>query len=196
MEFSEGWSTNWTARLFFALARPKLHFSDRVTTEILGLTAFPFRPSQRCLCFRDCLITSAVNSFTSLLSGFVVFCYLGYMSTVTGKDIEFVATEGEFSIFASLLLRASLSWRPCRPVGVFRVRSWCSLRSGTPRVLRWSKASSVFERWATKQLRSPNCQVSSFFDDLKAQGDPEIIEVTKANGLMIEKLKSMKLVGN
>ena len=45
-------------------------------------------------CYRDCLITSAVNSFTSFFSGFVIFTYLGYMSTYQNKPIEEVAEQG------------------------------------------------------------------------------------------------------
>ena len=40
----------------------------------------------------------AVNSFTSLFSGFVIFSYLGYMSLRTHKPIDQVATEGETSL--------------------------------------------------------------------------------------------------
>ena len=43
---------------------------------------------------RDCLVTSAVNSFTSFFSGFVIFTYLGYMAKSQGKDIENVADQG------------------------------------------------------------------------------------------------------
>ncbi|XP_041377036.1 sodium-dependent dopamine transporter-like isoform X2 [Gigantopelta aegis] len=50
-------------------------------------------------CYRDCLITVAVNSFTSLFSGFVIFSYLGYMSLKTHKPIDQVATEGPGLVF-------------------------------------------------------------------------------------------------
>ena len=45
-------------------------------------------------CYRDCLVTSAVNSFTSFFSGFVIFTYLGYMAHSQNKDIEDVADQG------------------------------------------------------------------------------------------------------
>lgn len=44
--------------------------------------------------FRDCLITSAVNSFTSLYSGIVIFTYLGYMAHSQGRKIDNVADQG------------------------------------------------------------------------------------------------------
>jgi solute carrier family 6 noradrenalin transporter-like protein 2 len=42
-------------------------------------------------------VTSAVNSFTSFFSGFVIFTYLGYMAHTQGKDIANVADQGEFN---------------------------------------------------------------------------------------------------
>ena len=48
--------------------------------------------------YRDCLVTSAVNSFTSFFSGFVIFTYLGYMSWLRGKDIKDVAEQGMFIV--------------------------------------------------------------------------------------------------
>lgn len=50
-------------------------------------------------CYRDCLITAVVNSFTSIFSGFVIFSYLGYMAFKTNKDISEVATEGPGLVF-------------------------------------------------------------------------------------------------
>ena len=50
-------------------------------------------------CYRDCLVTSCVNSFTSFFSGFVIFTYLGYMSTYQGKPIESVAEQGPGLVF-------------------------------------------------------------------------------------------------
>lgn len=46
-------------------------------------------------CYRDCLVTSFVNSFTSFFSGFVIFTYLGYMSDYQGKPIDSVAEQGK-----------------------------------------------------------------------------------------------------
>ncbi|XP_052826373.1 sodium-dependent noradrenaline transporter isoform X1 [Octopus bimaculoides] len=50
-------------------------------------------------CYRDCLITAVINSFTSIFSGFVIFSYLGYMAFKTNKDISEVATEGPGLVF-------------------------------------------------------------------------------------------------
>lgn len=44
---------------------------------------------------RDCIVTTAVNSFTSFFSGFVIFTYLGFMSHKQGVPISAVATEGK-----------------------------------------------------------------------------------------------------
>lgn len=44
--------------------------------------------------FRDCLVTTLVNCFTSFFSGFVIFTYLGFMSHKQGVPISSVATEG------------------------------------------------------------------------------------------------------
>lgn len=50
-------------------------------------------------CYRDCLITGAVNSFTSLFSGFVIFCFLGNMAHSQGRHISTVAAEGPGLVF-------------------------------------------------------------------------------------------------
>jgi len=50
-------------------------------------------------CYRDCLVTSAVNSGTSFFSGFVIFTYLGYMAHSQNKDIEDVADQGPGLVF-------------------------------------------------------------------------------------------------
>lgn len=50
-------------------------------------------------CLRDCLVTTAVNCFTSFFSGFVIFTYLGYMSHKQGVHISMVATEGPGLVF-------------------------------------------------------------------------------------------------
>lgn len=49
-------------------------------------------------CYRDALITSSINCFTSLLAGFVVFSGIGYMAVKLNKDVENVAQEGMFSL--------------------------------------------------------------------------------------------------
>lgn len=45
--------------------------------------------------FRDCIITSAVNAFTSLFAGFVIFTFLGHMAHAQHQDISKVVTMGE-----------------------------------------------------------------------------------------------------
>ncbi|PNF19249.1 Sodium-dependent noradrenaline transporter [Cryptotermes secundus] len=50
-------------------------------------------------CLRDCLVTTAVNCFTSFFSGFVIFTYLGFMSHKQGIPISSVATEGPGLVF-------------------------------------------------------------------------------------------------
>lgn len=49
--------------------------------------------------YRDALLTSAVNSATSFLAGFVIFSVLGYMSHRADIPIEKVATEGPGLVF-------------------------------------------------------------------------------------------------
>jgi len=44
--------------------------------------------------YRDVWIFTAINSFTSILSGLVVFSVLGYMSHIQNVDISKVADEG------------------------------------------------------------------------------------------------------
>lgn len=51
-------------------------------------------------CYRDALITSAINCFTSFLAGFVVFSVLGYMAHLLHKeDISEVTTPGVGLLF-------------------------------------------------------------------------------------------------
>ncbi|CAB3364110.1 Hypothetical predicted protein [Cloeon dipterum] len=50
-------------------------------------------------CFRDCLVTTAVNCFTSFFSGFVIFTYLGFMAEKHSTHISAVATEGPGLVF-------------------------------------------------------------------------------------------------
>jgi len=49
--------------------------------------------------YRDALVTSAVNSATSFLSGFVIFSVLGYMAFRSKRDIKDVAQEGPGLVF-------------------------------------------------------------------------------------------------
>lgn len=44
--------------------------------------------------YRDVWIFTAINSFTSILSGLVVFSVLGYMSHIQNVSIDKVADEG------------------------------------------------------------------------------------------------------
>uniref|UniRef100_A0A8C2T817 Transporter n=1 Tax=Coturnix japonica TaxID=93934 RepID=A0A8C2T817_COTJA len=44
-------------------------------------------------CYRDALITSAVNCLTSFLSGFVIFTVLGYMAEMRDVEVEDVARD-------------------------------------------------------------------------------------------------------
>lgn len=65
--------------------------------------------------YRDALTTACINSFTSLFSGFVIFCYLGYMAKRLGTDIDKVATEGPGLVFvvypeAIATLPGSVGW--------------------------------------------------------------------------------------
>ncbi|XP_018024798.1 sodium-dependent dopamine transporter [Hyalella azteca] len=50
-------------------------------------------------CYRDCLITSLVNAFTSFYSGLVIFTYLGYMAFKQKMHISTVATDGPGLVF-------------------------------------------------------------------------------------------------
>lgn len=47
--------------------------------------------------YRDCVATVIVNSGTSLLAGFVVFSYLGYISFLMNDEIDSVVTHGTIS---------------------------------------------------------------------------------------------------
>jgi solute carrier family 6 (neurotransmitter transporter, creatine) member 8 len=44
--------------------------------------------------YRDVVIFTITNTFTSILSGFVIFSVLGYMSHIQGVEIDAVAEEG------------------------------------------------------------------------------------------------------
>uniref|UniRef100_A0A915NMV6 Transporter n=3 Tax=Meloidogyne TaxID=189290 RepID=A0A915NMV6_9BILA len=49
-------------------------------------------------CYRDALVTSLINCFTSFFSGFVIFSTLGYMSELTNKPVSEVVGEDESSL--------------------------------------------------------------------------------------------------
>jgi solute carrier family 6 (neurotransmitter transporter, glycine) member 5/9 len=44
--------------------------------------------------YRDVILFTVVNTFTSILSGFVIFSVLGYMAHIQNVKIEDVAEEG------------------------------------------------------------------------------------------------------
>ncbi|XP_069913023.1 sodium-dependent dopamine transporter [Oryctolagus cuniculus] len=50
-------------------------------------------------CYRDALVTTAINSLTSFSSGFVVFSFLGYMAQKHSVPIRDVAKDGPGLIF-------------------------------------------------------------------------------------------------
>lgn len=67
--------------------------------QILNLTISSSNVwSNDCL-FRDAYLAIMCNSITSFLSGFVIFTVLGYMSHVSGRQIQHVATEGPGLVF-------------------------------------------------------------------------------------------------
>ncbi|KAH7698008.1 sodium-dependent serotonin transporter, partial [Aphelenchoides avenae] len=49
-------------------------------------------------CYRDALVTSFINCFTSFFSGFVIFSTLGYMSELTNKPVSEVVGDSESSL--------------------------------------------------------------------------------------------------
>lgn len=48
--------------------------------------------------FSDACVTSLINCFTSIFSGFVIFSTLGYMSELTNKPVPEVVGESESSL--------------------------------------------------------------------------------------------------
>ncbi|CAF0752658.1 unnamed protein product [Brachionus calyciflorus] len=64
-------------------------------------------------CYKDALLTSFINCFTSILSGFVVFSTLGHMAHVQGKTIQEVTEPGPGLIFITYPQAISLMpWAP------------------------------------------------------------------------------------
>ena len=49
-----------------------------------------------CNIYRDAVLTSSVNCFTSFLAGFAVFSVLGHMARMQGTDVENVARDGKY----------------------------------------------------------------------------------------------------
>nr|BAP05693.1 dopamine transporter [Dugesia japonica] len=62
--------------------------------------------------FRDALITSAVNSATSFMSGFVVFSVIGFMAKKRGLDIQNVVHEDPGLVFSVYPEAFSTMWPP------------------------------------------------------------------------------------
>lgn len=77
-----------------SIVRQLQHFSQQLL-EVINST-FLKVCAPHALNFRDCIVTTAVNCFTSFFSGFVIFTYLGFMSHKQGVHISTVATEGKF----------------------------------------------------------------------------------------------------
>jgi solute carrier family 6 amino acid transporter-like protein 5/7/9/14 len=46
--------------------------------------------------FRNALTISIANILTSIFAGFVIFAYMGYLSYMTGQDVENVVSEGKY----------------------------------------------------------------------------------------------------
>lgn len=75
--------------------------------------------------FRDALIVSLTNSFTSILAGFVIFSAVGYMAHIHHLPVDNIATDGEIQQFfhfkdfiltrwASLCVNVTqLDWKQC-----------------------------------------------------------------------------------
>lgn len=59
------------------------------------LIVYSFSRSFIYLYFRDALITSSINCFTSFFAGFAVFAVLGHMATIQGKEVRDVARSGK-----------------------------------------------------------------------------------------------------
>ena len=54
--------------------------------------------------FRDAVLTSSVNCFTSFLAGFAVFSVLGHMAKMQGTDVDKVSRDGKRINFSKLIL--------------------------------------------------------------------------------------------
>ncbi|KAL3227954.1 hypothetical protein MRX96_003887 [Rhipicephalus microplus] len=82
---------------FSVLANPRVFFSLGPGFGVL--LAFSSYNEFHNNVYRDALLTSAVNSATSFLAGFVIFSVLGYMAHRADIPIEKVATEGPGLVF-------------------------------------------------------------------------------------------------
>jgi SNF family Na+-dependent transporter len=47
------------------------------------------------LCLRDAIFIPFANCVTSFFAGFVIFAYMGYLSHVTGQDIDNIIQAGQ-----------------------------------------------------------------------------------------------------
>jgi hypothetical protein len=56
-------------------------------------------------------MVSLANVLTSIFAGFVIFAYLGYLSYITGQDVENVVSEGECHSFVKRELKGVLKYR-------------------------------------------------------------------------------------
>ncbi|OTF83608.1 Sodium:neurotransmitter symporter-like protein, partial [Euroglyphus maynei] len=63
---------------------------------------------------RDALVTSAINSATSFLAGFVIFSVLGYMAKRLDVDIRDIAAEGPGLVF--IVYPEAISTMPAGPI--------------------------------------------------------------------------------
>jgi hypothetical protein len=44
--------------------------------------------------FRNTFVITIANVLTSIFAGFVIFAYLGYLSYITGQNVDDVVSEG------------------------------------------------------------------------------------------------------
>uniref|UniRef100_T1J4W0 Transporter n=1 Tax=Strigamia maritima TaxID=126957 RepID=T1J4W0_STRMM len=109
-------------------------------------------------CYRDCLITTVVNSFTSIFSGLVIFTYLGYMAQRQNVPINKVATEGPGLVFqvypeAIATLPGSQFWAV-----LFFL---CSLRWG------WTVHTVIIKNFFFPQMGGLECVVTGLLDEFR-----------------------------
>jgi hypothetical protein len=56
-------------------------------------------------------MVSLANVLTSIFAGFVIFAYLGYLSYITGQDVDNVVSEGKYHSFVKHELEGVLKYR-------------------------------------------------------------------------------------
>lgn len=64
--------------------------------------------------YRDAVMTSAINSATSFLAGFVIFSVLGYMAKRLDVDVRDIAAEGPGLVF--IVYPEAISTMPAGPI--------------------------------------------------------------------------------